>query len=492
MFDLSSLIRWCGPVVGMIRAQQQLARHARAHRPDVVFTIFDPFRNCPRAIRPEWIDAVIENEASIDPSLVWDPGIGRHATLRRLPRQLGEAFFWAKRLRRKLLSETERTILKSPGHRHPRAERRLRRLIKPRERTLYLNDDGSLRPCPPLDMVLDETLNVAPGDIYIGAQSDWYHTDVEAVVARQRTGLRRVLLCYDIIPILFPQWYTPADAAIFRRYYARAFATADRIIFNAGSNERDARNYCRSLGFDLADTRIVPLGSDLPIAGGRDGALPAGLEPGRFAVYVSTVEPRKNHQMLVAAWRRLKADGVIDARRFKLVFVGREGWMMKSFFAELAADPAFGSSILHLEGLTDDTIRALYAEAAFSLYPSIYEGYGLPPIESMLAGTPVIASSGGAIPEVVGDAGRCLDPGDAEAWYGEIRKMIEDEAYRRGAAERARAFRPTSWREAGERFFAAAAEPFASRWPSTADLKFPQHVRQTLSGTSNRKAALDS
>lgn len=462
LFDLSSLIRWRGPTVGMIRAQQQLARYARACRPDVVFTIFDPFCNRPRAIRPEWIDAIIENQASIEPSLVWDPGIRTHPRLRRMPVQFSEAFFWLTRFRRKLISELERRLLKSPRGAQPGAERIVRRLIKPRERPLYLNADGSLRACPPLDMVLDETLKLAPGDVLIGAQSDWYHVDTDAVVAEQkRVGLRRVVLCYDIIPILFPQWYVPQDVALFRRYYEKTFASADRVIFNARSTEGDARTYCLSLGFDLADTRIVPLGSDIPVGADHAGELPQGLEPGRFALYVSTVEPRKNHQMLVEVWRRLAADGVIAATKFKLVFVGRRGWMMDAFFADLAAEPEFGGSILHFTGLSDETIGALYADAAFSLYPSLYEGYGLPPTESMLAGTPVIASTGGALPEVVGEAGLCLDPGDVEAWYREVRRMIEDDGYRQSRVELAKSYKPVSWREAGERFFAAATEPFA-------------------------------
>ena len=466
LFDLSSLVRWRGPTVGMIRAQQQLARYARAHRPDVVFTVFDAAYSCPRAIRPEWIDAVIDNEASIEPSLVFTPGIRDHPILRRMPRAFCEAFFWATKFRRKRISEAERRLLDSPGRKNPRAEKIIRQMMKPGERTLYLNADGSLRPCPPLDMILDDTLDLAADDILVSAQSDWFHIEIDAVAADQRRrGLRHVILCYDVIPILFPGWYADHDVSYFRNYYSRAFASADRVIFNARVNERDARSYCRSLGFDLADTRIVPLGSDIP-AEARADSLPAGLDPGRFALYVSTIEPRKNHRMLVDVWHRLVSEGPISATGFKLVFVGRPGWMMEDFFAGLVADPEYGRSILHLSDLSDTAIAALYAKAAFSVYPSIYEGYGLPPTESMLVGTPVIASTGGSLPEVIGDSGLCLDPADADLWHREIGRMITDEVYRRSWAARARAYRHVSWHEAGEKFFAAVAEPFAPRTAS--------------------------
>jgi glycosyltransferase involved in cell wall biosynthesis len=463
LFDLSSLVRWRGPTVGMIRAQQQLARYARVHRTDAVFTVFDAAHSRPRAIRPEWIDAVIENEASIEPSLVFTPGMRDHRILRRMPRVFGEVFFWATKFRRKRLSQAERRLLESPGRKNPRAEKIIRRMMKPGERTFYLNADGSLRPCPPLDMILDDTLELAADDILVSAQSDWFHIDIDAVAADQRRrGLRHVVLCYDIIPILFPETYADHDVRHFRSYYGRAFASADRVIFNAQVTERDARSYCRSLGFDLADTRIVPLGSDIRAEAGAD-SVPAGLEPGRFVLYVSTVEPRKNHRMLVDVWRRLVSEGQIGVTGFKLVFVGRSGWKMEDFFADLAADPEYGRSILHLTDLPDPAIAALYAKAAFSVYPSVYEGYGLPPTESMLAGTPVIASTGGSLPEVIGDSGLCLDPADPDLWHREMGRMIADEAYRRSWAERARAYRHVSWHEAGEMFFAAVAEPFAPR-----------------------------
>jgi glycosyltransferase involved in cell wall biosynthesis len=179
-------------------------------------------------------------------------------------------------------------------------------------------------------------------------------------------------------------------------------------------------------------------------------------------LYVSTIEPRKNHRRLVEAWRRLAADGVLRGG-FKLVFVGRRGWMMDEFFAALEANPEYGRSILHLAEVSDEVLRSLYRGAAFTLYPSIYEGYGLPPVESLLAGTPVIASSGGALAEVVGGSGVILDPADTDGWHREMRRMIEDTAYRASWEERARLHQPTSWDEAARRFFAAAAEPFPPR-----------------------------
>jgi glycosyltransferase involved in cell wall biosynthesis len=137
--------------------------------------------------------------------------------------------------------------------------------------------------------------------------------------------------------------------------------------------------------------------------------------------------------------------------------------MVEELFARLEAEPEFGRSIIHLTGVSDEVLASLYAGAAFSLYPSIYEGYGLPPTESMQAGTPVIASTGGALAEVVGDNGVRLEPHDREGWHREMRRMILDTDYRAEWAARARAYRPIDWSEAGERFFDAVTAPFPPR-----------------------------
>ncbi|MCC0015187.1 MAG: glycosyltransferase family 4 protein [Rhodobiaceae bacterium] len=462
LFDLSSLARWSGPAVGIMRAQQQLARHAHANEPDVVFTVFDPFAGKPRAIRSEWVEDIIENRVSFEPALIPNPSNGQRSLLHRMPRWLSDIYLLITKFRRKRLSWAQGRLAQAKGKPLPHIERMVRRLVKPGERTRYFNPDGSLRLCPPMESLLDDSLEIAGGDVFVGAQAGWYHVDVEGLNRlKAETGLRHVVLCYDIIPILFPQWFSERDGAIFRAYYDKVFSSAERIIFNAHSTERDARAHCRSLGFELADTRVVPLGCDVPARDGEadEEALPEGLEPGRFAMFVSTIEPRKNHQILVDAWRRLAQDGIVAATGFKLVFVGRNGWHMEDFFARLAAEPEHGRSILHLEGIDDATIRALYASAAFTLYPSTYEGFGLPPVESMLAGTPVIASTGGAVNEVVGEAGIRLDPGDVDGWFREMRRMIEDEAYRAEWTIKARTYKPVTWREAGERFFAAVREP---------------------------------
>ncbi len=127
-------------------------------------------------------------------------------------------------------------------------------------------------------------------------------------------------------------------------------------------------------------------------------------------MFVSTIEPRKNHAMLLNAWRELLDRGIPQAHDFKLVFVGREGWMVDEVMAALADRRVHHDTVLHLKGCDDDVLSALYANAAFCVYPSHYEGFGLPLVEGFARGRATIASSGGSLAEVAGGIANVLDP----------------------------------------------------------------------------------
>jgi glycosyltransferase involved in cell wall biosynthesis len=187
--------------------------------------------------------------------------------------------------------------------------------------------------------------------------------------------------------------------------------------------------------------------------------LPEGIESGHYALFVSTIEPRKGHRFLYRVWVRLLETGIPQAMRFKLVFVGRHEWMVDDLMHDLKSNPILGDTLQILSDVDDAQLATLYDGAAFCVFPSIYEGYGLPIVESFLRGKAVIASTGGAIPEVTGEFSPCLDPEDEDLWYVTLKKWIEDPAARRPfeIAIRER-FRHPSWKEAAVQFFAILDE----------------------------------
>ncbi len=170
-----------------------------------------------------------------------------------------------------------------------------------------------------------------------------------------------------------------------------------------------------------------------------------GLPPAYF-LYLGTIEPRKNLLRLLRAWEPLYLAGEAPP----LVIVGKRGWLSEPFFEAVERSPAREGLIL-TGYVLDDDLPALIAAATAFVFPSLYEGFGLPPLEAMACGTPVLCSDRSSLPEVVGDAALLFDPTDEEAIRAAMRRIWADEALREALRRRgmARAKR-FSWRRTAE------------------------------------------
>jgi glycosyltransferase involved in cell wall biosynthesis len=170
-------------------------------------------------------------------------------------------------------------------------------------------------------------------------------------------------------------------------------------------------------------------------AGGNEGAPPVD---GPYVLALGTVEPRKDLPTLVRAFGLLAA----EQPELRLVVAGSDGWGVDAFRLAVAAlAPAARGRVVRL-GYVDDATRAtLLSGATVFAYPSIYEGFGFPPLEAMAAGTPVVATTAGSLPEVLGAAAVLVPPRDPEAMAGGLRLVLDDDAgrVRRRDAGRAQA-----------------------------------------------------
>jgi alpha-1,3-rhamnosyl/mannosyltransferase len=168
-----------------------------------------------------------------------------------------------------------------------------------------------------------------------------------------------------------------------------------------------------------------------------------GLRAGQYILAVGTLEPRKNLSTVIAAFSRLPA---AMRRRTPLVIVGMHGWRMENFSTGLKQLIADGEVML-TGFVPQQDLPALYTGARLLVYPSIYEGFGLPPLEAMACGTPVIVSNRASLPEVVGDAGLLVEPLDDGAILHHMQRLLEDDLFHarlaRAGQERAATF---TWR----------------------------------------------
>lgn len=456
IFDLTTTALWSGPPVGIVRVEGELGRWALAHLDEMVPAFFDPDKRCFRRLGHAMAASLIAQDTAFNTLSFVSPARKGKRKTDRIPAAIRPFAMWVLQFRRSLLQALERVRLGTANaHVASFADIMQRAIMNDKYRAIMVRADRSRRAHLPIEMALGPSVNLTAGDTLVCAGAGWAHNDIAAIVElKRKVGFRFVMLCFDIIPIMFPHYYKSTDAQAHREYCHRAFPAADLVIFNSRTIEADARAYCDAHGLALAATAVCPLGADTraPVV---TEALPAGLERGCYALLVSTIEPRKGHRLIYDTWVKLLEAGIPQRSRFKLVFAGREGWMVGDLMRDLRRDPRVAGTIEILTDAGDAQVAALYRDAAFCLYPSRYEGYGLPLIEAFGHGKAVLASTGGAVPEVVGNFSPCLDPDDGDAWQRMLGTWIENPTARAVYETRIRAsFRHPNWDDAARMFFA--------------------------------------
>src|SRR5207248_3023294 len=171
---------------------------------------------------------------------------------------------------------------------------------------------------------------------------------------------------------------------------------------------------------EAAAPTFAPRGEDEFRAVAARLGLPADVRP--YALFVGTLEPRKNVPLLLEAFALVRRQ--VDA---ELLIVGGRGWLDEPIFAAHARS-GLGDAARFLGHLGEDDLAALYSHAAVFVLPSLYEGFGLPVLEAMACGAPVVCSNAGPLPEVAGDAALLLKPEDARAWAETMLHVLTNSA----------------------------------------------------------------
>ena len=186
-----------------------------------------------------------------------------------------------------------------------------------------------------------------------------------------------------------------------------------------------------------------PAANRTPSQGG--GALRPGLDAGDFVLFVSTIEPRKNHLGAFAAWLALlRRHG--PARIPTLVCVGKRGWDCDGIYARLASSPLLQRRAMIISDVTDDELAALYRHCRFTLYPSFYEGWGLPITESLCHGRVPLVARNSSLAEAGGEFAQYFDLDSKASLIGALERMIFDDAHRAALEARiAQDFQPRHW-----------------------------------------------
>jgi len=250
-----------------------------------------------------------------------------------------------------------------------------------------------------------------------------------------------VVTIYDLSFILYPDSFKRAKCFYLSLFTRLSAGKARRVIAISQSTQRDV---VRLLGVPPDKVEVVYCGLDeafRPLDEDRVAAFRSkrGL-PERFILFVGTIEPRKNVTRLIEAFATLRpCDPATlrpcDPATLKLVIGGAKGWFYEDVFARVE-ELGLEDKVMFPGYIPASELPLWHNAAELFVYPSLYEGFGLPPLEAMACGTPVVAANTSSLPEVVGQAGLTVDPLDVEGLAEAMRRALGDEALRQEMRER--------------------------------------------------------
>ena len=250
-----------------------------------------------------------------------------------------------------------------------------------------------------------------------------------------RKPFRSVITVHDLAFLRFPHFLTKESA----KYYGQIDDALNRSDHVIAVSEATKLDVVQLLGVNPNRISVIHEAADPAFHVVDDAAALSAVRkrynlPGPFILFVSTIEPRKNLPTLLRAFKQLldlkvapgsAGRGADPCAPLTLAIVGKRGWLYEDVFAT-AEELDLGDRARFLGRVSLDDLLLLYNSAAVFVQPSLYEGFGLPPLEAMMSGSPVIVSDAASLPEVVGDAGIKVPPMDVDLWVESMRQVLTD------------------------------------------------------------------
>jgi glycosyltransferase involved in cell wall biosynthesis len=243
-----------------------------------------------------------------------------------------------------------------------------------------------------------------------------------------------VVTLFDLSVLLFPEFHPIERVRFFEANLTASLNRAGAIITCSNTVRDEAIAH---LGLSPELVTAIPLGASAAFCPRSPAELAPvlahyGLKAGGFGLSVATLDPRKRFIELLAAWRMLPMK---IRRRWPLVVAGGDGWLSDEIRGQIVQGVAAGW-MRRVGFVPDAHLPALYAGSALFVYPSTYEGFGLPPIEAMASGVPVVVANASCLPEITRGAAMMVDPRDIEGFSEILARALTDEAWRHDAVSR--------------------------------------------------------
>lgn len=234
-----------------------------------------------------------------------------------------------------------------------------------------------------------------------------------------------VVTVHDIINILFPDNVSLPSRIFYSKWMPLTYKKASRIITISESTKKDI---VKNLGIQEEKIIVIPLAADKKFMertsqGDIDKVKTKYNLPEKYILHIGTLEPRKNLGFLIEVFSEVVKDK--KTHDWSLVITGKKGWHYQELYQKVKKLGLENKVIF--TGYFDEVDKpALYKGATIFVFPSLYEGFGLPPLEAMASGVPVVSSNASSMPEVVGDAGILISPQDKILWVKSIKKVLSE------------------------------------------------------------------
>ncbi len=245
---------------------------------------------------------------------------------------------------------------------------------------------------------------------------------------------KKIATFHDLSPFTWPECHPPQRVEYAQKETPKTLSTVDALIVDAEYIRQELASY---FSYPIDKIFTVPLAASEEFRPYTEHeAMPIlshyGLQHNQYTFFAGTIEPRKNLMMLMDAYEQLP---LALRQRFPLVLSGYEGWCSEAIHQRI--DKAKRSGWVNYLGFTPaEHLPALYAGARLFAFPSLYEGFGLPVLEAMSSGVPVICSNSSTLPEVAGDAALMAPPQDVDAWSQLLQQGLVDDEWRKNAIVR--------------------------------------------------------
>ena len=311
---------------------------------------------------------------------------------------------------------------------------------------------------------IGENVSISMDDVILTLGANWDFPDHQVSLNKLQTrGCRLVPMFYDIIPLLLPHSFGPGFPQIYKRWFEETLGSAELAFSISRSTSRDVFNWASKATITCPDLYTIRLGDNLPIFASKPPPITKDIKK-PFVLCVGTIEYRKNHRTVLDAYRYL-----IDDYGFEvplLVIVGNQGWLDYELRHQVKHDKRLAGKVIVLSGLTDDGLADLYQRAQFTVFPSIYEGWGLPISESLAYGTPCLASETSSMREINSNLVMHIPPLDTLGWAEAIKYLCENDIERENLRKKIKAnFKLTTWNDTAIQIF----EILKYRFPEISD-----------------------